>query len=59
MGLAELLEDDQPFDQSERAILESVYEAARRLGELRPERIVEHEDLQLALKRRLTQQHKG
>jgi hypothetical protein len=59
MGLAELLEDDQPLDQSERAILESVYEAARRLGELRPERIVEHEGLQLTLKRRLTPQHKG
>src|SRR5215510_14640580 len=36
-GLAEFLEDDQPLDQLARAILESVYEAARRLGELRPE----------------------
>jgi hypothetical protein len=59
MGLSELLEDDQPLDQSERAILESVYEAARRLGELRPERNGELEDLQLTLKRRLAQQSEG
>jgi len=55
MGLVDLLEDNEPLDKSERAILESVLEAAKRLGELRPEQFAGLQDLQLTSKRRLAQ----
>ncbi len=53
MDLDYLLEDDCPLDESGRAILEAVHQAASRLRELRPEKAVDLEGLMLNLERRL------
>src|SRR5262245_33821546 len=59
MGLVDLLEDDEPLDEWESTILESVFEAAKRLGELRPYQVAGLQDLELTLKRRLAQERDG
>src|SRR5262249_37769734 len=56
MGLVDLLEKD-PLEASSRSILQSVYDAALRLGALRPERLATLEDLLSVLRKRLEQNH--
>ena len=53
MDLDYLLEDDCPLDESGRAVLEAVHQAATRLQELRPEKAVDLEGLIPTLERRL------
>jgi hypothetical protein len=53
LGRDYLLEDDEAPDKTDRTILESVYEAAKRLGELKPEQATALKDLQASIQRRL------
>ena len=55
MGLDDLLDDRGPLDESARVVLESVHDAAERLGELQPERQAGLQSLQLDVKRRLNE----